>query len=204
MGEIELSAMYSSWRLRRWIVVCLLLIPAISIYKLVHHQRLNCDLIDTVKSNDTKGVVKLLDEGADANAREYDRRDLAIKVRIRKLWQEFRHTPPEIDYSNDVKLTALELLFAGRQDGNYNTTQPQENHEIATALLSHGADVNAQTVPDATPFERAVWLNQPSTATIPREATARPRGKHCNGRPKRIDYYTGKELVGVLPGLRIS
>jgi antitoxin component YwqK of YwqJK toxin-antitoxin module len=34
-------------------------------------------------------------------------------------------------------------------------------------------------------------------SSIPPEATARPIGKYRNGRPKRIEYYIGKELVGV-------
>jgi antitoxin component YwqK of YwqJK toxin-antitoxin module len=35
-------------------------------------------------------------------------------------------------------------------------------------------------------------------STIPPEATARPIGKYRNGNPKRIEYYIGKELVGLV------
>jgi hypothetical protein len=110
---------------------------------------LDKELIDAIKIEDTKTALYCLNAGADPNTRDPDEEANAhihgfddilewLKQFTEKRTPRF-HNP------------AIIALFV---DQVYPDHPPQENLEIARALLDHGADINARDEEGVTPL---IW-----------------------------------------------
>src|SRR5579871_6148798 len=101
----------------------------------VKHERLNRQLIEAIKRQDTPTALSALAQGADANARDEQQTLPAWKV----LWNRLRGKRPPASHAPTALILTLELKFSGEE-----VVFPRENVPLLTALLDHGAQVNAQ------------------------------------------------------------
>src|SRR5579859_2335248 len=117
-------------------------VPVGFISRQVRQERLNRNLIAAVKANDTKAVVSLLDQGANANCRDEPHRKFSM---WQTLMQVVRRRRPPPSYSLTPLLDALEPRalpsYAHDLFGS-----PPENLRLVRALLNHGAQINQTDV----------------------------------------------------------
>src|SRR5689334_14294302 len=118
-----------------WLLVLLLiLLPfGIGIAKADHQEQLNRALIAEIKRQDAQGVITLLAEGADVNARDVPPDTVPI---WRRLWDNWRGRKRPIKPAQSALLVAVQ--------GVPGTGIAPENLPIVRALLDKGADVNAR------------------------------------------------------------
>src|SRR5215472_2426515 len=110
-----------------WILLVLLLLPifAFSIWywRQLRQQRLDHALIEAIKRNDTPRAIAMLNEGADANARD-------VEIERRELWQKILDRWIGKGSASPVGASPL---ITGLEEG-------YENPIIIKALLERGAD----------------------------------------------------------------
>jgi ankyrin repeat protein len=121
---------------------------------------LDNELIDAIKTDDTKDALRCLNMGANPNTRdpqeqEGDRLDNMLDRLKRLVGQQ---KPP---FHNP----ALIALFVDQSDP-YGSKKHQENLEIARALLDHGANINACDETGASALTWALHLKWNKTAQL--------------------------------------
>lgn len=132
------------------IVLCLLIlfftVPILLTWRLVRRTQRNQALIAAIKENNTRAALTLLEQGADADARD----EPHLKL-LDMLWASLHpaHGP------TGAAPTALQLLLGeGRQ--NIPDYVPPMNMPLLQALLVHGADANIKDPKGNDPLHLAV------------------------------------------------
>jgi hypothetical protein len=111
---------------------------------------LNHALIAAIKQSDAAKVASLLADGANPNTRDTPEAHESLLERLKNLI----HPPP--DLSPTALLVALTQLEFGK-------ARPEQTLAIVTALLSRGANANAQVKDNYTPIGTLMLTNhQPS------------------------------------------
>src|SRR5262249_39155274 len=97
-----------------WILLTLILLPvlvsSVWIWRQVRQQRLDHALIESIKRNDTKSAIALLDQGADANATDKPYQPLLLKSMLSDFWNKVRGIKPA--KNQKVYPSALMLPYA--------------------------------------------------------------------------------------------
>src|SRR5579871_6209183 len=111
------------------------------VYREVRQERMNHALIGAIKTDDTKEVIALLNEGADANASDHESESNSYREVIMRCIKKIYHH----DRSTSYAPTALCILISREDvasDVEAADIKPKENIRILKALLDHGARVN--------------------------------------------------------------
>jgi ankyrin repeat protein len=119
----------------------------------VYHQgrqaRLDLALTEAIRSNDTRQVIALLNQGASANAIDDEPMHFSL---LRKIEDRLYHRPLLYSTAESVLLSALD----SRWDPDRKVSPPLHNPALIQALLEKGADVNARNIDGDTPLLMAV------------------------------------------------
>jgi len=142
------------------VLAVLIGIPCCLTWREVRHERLNQQLIEAIKREDTATALSALAQGADANARDEKQTLPAWKV----LWNRLRRqsNPP----STVPTALLLALKVTDRRDELGNPIYPKENLPLIKALLAHGAQVNVEDENSDTPFDFALRLDKNATVRL--------------------------------------
>ena len=168
------------------IVLILVGVPVLLMVRTVQHFRRNEELLRAVKRNDTQAALRLLEAGADANARDEDAQSKSILQRMLEDLR-FKQPPPN--------LAAKPVLFMLMQSHFSDTLKKRvpdhpENFVLAKALLDHGADSNAQDDQHLTALMLAARNGYDATVRLLLERHADPRAESIShGTP--IMFATG-------------
>jgi ankyrin repeat protein len=156
----------------RLVIVLGLLTAILSVPWLIvwRQDRLDQDLIAAIRRTDTQAAIALLNRGADANARVESHGTVPT---WRLLWNRLRGQPAAADAS-----TPLILLLDGSEkaDARGRPVYLPENVPLATALLDHGAKINARNAVGWNPLNLAILSgkNQTVHLLLARGADVRP------------------------------
>ena len=119
----------------------------------MRQQEKNRALIEAVKQNDARAVIRLLEAGADANARDVPQETRPF---WRVMWDKLREPTKK---GKAFLPTALQVTFANhRRDAN--GSYPSDTR-ILRALLEHGANPNVLDQDEISPLSYAL-LHGPS------------------------------------------
>ena len=118
------------------VLAVLIGIPCCLTWREVRHERLNQQLIEAIKREDTATALSALAQGADANARDEKQTLPAWKV----LWNRLRGKRP----APSTAPTALLLALEWKRDARGKFVYPRENVPLIQSLLTHGAQVNVR------------------------------------------------------------
>ncbi len=112
-------------------------------------------LIAAAKQEDASAIMRLLDEGADANAKD-------LPEDTRPFWRvcwdllSHRHAQTE-DKTPTVLLMILHPIFMGSPDGHVDqATDFSRNSQVVRCLLDHGANPNVVDKDGSTPLGEAL------------------------------------------------
>lgn len=142
-------------------------------YAAVHHDVLNHALIAAIKRNDTRAALTLLNQGADANARD----ELTTSVSLwRQLLNRLRGKRPPPSTAPTALLVALR--WKDKPDRNGHVAFPPENTALIRALLKHGALVNVRDDRDFTPLFFAILDTKNATIRLLIDAGAHVMPDH--------------------------
>lgn len=115
----------------------------VAVQQAVRQQRLNAALIGAVQHNYPRKVLLLLEQGADANAREAT----GGQISLRQLWHDWLSRRST---SISTEPTALMLAATWRYpcfpDASYTRPIPHDSSQVMIALLEHGVDVDRASV----------------------------------------------------------
>lgn len=132
--------------------------------------RLDRDLIAAIKRNDTQAAITLLNQGADANARVESHGAVSV---WRLLLNRLRGTSVAANAS-----TPLIILLdrSGTADARGLNSYLPENFPLATALLDHGAKIDARNAVGWNPLNLAILSgkNQTVHLLLARGASVKP------------------------------
>jgi hypothetical protein len=78
------------------ITFLLIALPGWSVWRAVRQERMNQALIAAIRRNDTRAVLSLLFDGADANAR--DKGKISARQAINDFWNRMRGRKQEEDF----------------------------------------------------------------------------------------------------------
>jgi len=137
------------------LVAVLCILTAWFVYREHRQERLNHDLIAAVKRNDTKAVVSLLDQDADANCRDEPYRPVP-------WWQRLKDRLRRVKPKPSTAPTPLVLALRDRPGNVF----PPENLPLVQALLDHKANVNARDEYAFTPLNYAMWCRKKATTHL--------------------------------------
>ena len=152
---------------RKWIVSVLIIgvlacigIPTVLISQQLRQDNLDHALILAVKKLDAPSVTRLLDQGANANARDTGGPSLTIHSLLMRLWLRMQHKP----ISSGTNTSALGLLLTDAASTASIIDNLASVDSIAVALIEHGGDFHVPVV-DGTipPLEVAVTLGMHKT-----------------------------------------
>jgi len=184
---------------KQTLLIIVLLLIVLPVGMLVHanlQRQRNAELLIAIKANDTGAVQRLLEQGADANARQVDHRSDSTAQEWKAFWRRLLHQAKPAEESAAYRLSALEILLAERCTPEGETSLPPENVEMVRALVDHGADPNVQSVPDVTPLTRAVCLKQEKVVSLLLGRGARPSPLLIEGDPLLL--YCSTHMAALL------
>jgi hypothetical protein len=145
-----------------FLLAVLIAIPMIATWWAVRQARLNSALITAVKRQDTRAVVSLLKQGADANAREGTPAGLNFWHNRWDLLHRHRLAAPA---GRTALVLAIEGVAQRDPDGSYIV--PHEDLPLVQTLLEHGADVNARHKGPLGPLlDFAISVDEPATVHL--------------------------------------
>lgn len=115
-------------------------------YREIRQEKLNRALFAAIRANQPENAIRLLQEGADASARDNGDQRLSLHHYLTNLWNRLRglKKPPE----QDKRLTPLLAMYQVGEDG-LPFIHP-ENTRLLKAILENGANVDARDKEDAT------------------------------------------------------
>jgi len=166
------------------IPISLVLIAAAVLGFELHRESLDVDLVRAMECNDTRAVLRLVDQGADANMHASDRHARTLKEFVFDLIHarasaDRSHPGPsvlEIAVAKDNTDAVRALLTHGATQVNAKVVDRQPrglartfllliavangNRAITELLLDHGADVRVRDSRGDTALEYAVWPSQ--------------------------------------------
>lgn len=112
-------------------------------YRLIRQEKLNRALFATIYANQPEEAIRLLEEGADANARVNRNQPVSLHEHLTELWNRLRgqRGTPQTENS----LTPLVTMYRPSHgaSGALPFIHP-ENLRLLKGLLDKGADVNAK------------------------------------------------------------
>lgn len=123
----------------------------------VRQERLNRQLIDAIKQEDTTTALSALKQGADANARDEKQTLPAWK----DLWNRLRGKRPPPSKAPTALLLALHF-----KEESVGIEFPKENLPFIQALLTHGAQVNVPDDDGQSPLTYALVQDMSATSRL--------------------------------------
>ena len=108
-------------------------------YRQIRQDKLNRALFVAIRANQPETAIRLLEEGADPNARDTGNRAISLHQCWMDLYQRFRGR----SLQDDGKLTPLLALYDVQWATRYSIYVPGEDIRLLQTLLDKGANVNA-------------------------------------------------------------
>ena len=124
-------------------------IPGYFLWREVHQQQLNQQLVAAIKSEDTSAALLTLNLGADANARDEPR--VSVWQRMWNLLQHHRTAPST---ANTPLLILLDHVHS------------RDHPDLVRALLAHGARVDDADELGLTPLYKALSTRKTASALL--------------------------------------
>ena len=168
------------WR-KRIHLLCIplaILLAATTFYRQsVKQDRLNHALFAAIRDDDTQNAVRLLGEGADANARDRGGRSPTLGETLTELWQRLRS-----GRTVTIHPTPLTKMLA---EGN----APDDGEQLVRALLDHGADPNDRDNLGYSALSLALIYHREDIARLLLERGANVNSASSNGdTPLMLDF----------------
>jgi hypothetical protein len=182
------------------LVVLLILIatPSWLIWRGYRQERQNHALIAAIKHNDTQVVVRLLDQGADANTRDQGDGKINVWQTLKSLFAGRRKDASRIEPGIPALMVGIMPVIVA--DRTFFSTQEVhvENLTIVRALLDHGADPMAMAQTEKKgyaisfdPLTCAAFGQYPLTLCLLLEHGANPNRGECAGEAVCLSALTG-------------
>jgi ankyrin repeat protein len=180
------------------VVLVLLSIPSWLVWREFRQEQQNRALIAAIKHNDTKSVLCLLGQGADANTRDQGDRKIEVWQMFKNLFASRKKETPRVALGIPALMVGRHPVVIGGRSWFPPYEAPPENPTIVRALLEHGADPNAIAETDTDglpmtfdPLMCAALAEYPVTLRLLLEHRADPNHGECAGEAVNLSAGNG-------------